>query len=369
MLEKLHSDLPQYEEERKSIRQLAIIADDLTSATDCGVQVALSGFKTLALIEDFRISLPTAEVISLDTDTRGKESKDAYRVVKDAAISIRAAGYKNIYKSVDSTLRGNLVVEIDAVLDVFDFDFAMIAPAFPTYGRTTINGRHFLNGLPLTQTEFANDPRSPVREDDLVKLFSSQSKRKVGLVDIMTIRRGFNAVSEKIDLLSRQDAKLVIFDVQLEEDLGQLVEMISRLHRRVLWVGSTGLARHISRILQFNANSVSTSREVVATTKTKGHESGLNDSVISLKIVNALATITKQVTDEFELRGLILTGGETAKIICSWLGGKVIELLDEIEPGIPLGHLVGANLFVITKAGGFSSSNALISSLRALKKI
>src|SRR5208282_4831801 len=126
MLEKLHPDLPQNEEEKKSVRQLAIIADDLTSATDCGVQMVLSGFKTLALVEDLRISLPMTEVISVDTDTRGKESEDAYRIVKDAAISIKAVGYKNIYKSVDSTLRGNLVVEIDAVLDIFDFDYAMI---------------------------------------------------------------------------------------------------------------------------------------------------------------------------------------------------------------------------------------------------
>jgi uncharacterized protein YgbK (DUF1537 family) len=67
-----------------------------------------------------------ADVISVNTDTCGMPAQEAYRIVREAAMRIRDDDYENIFKSLDSTLRGNLGVEIDAVLNVFDF--AVVAP-------------------------------------------------------------------------------------------------------------------------------------------------------------------------------------------------------------------------------------------------
>ena len=100
------------------MKQLAIITDDLTSATDCGIQVARSGLDTLVLLGRYEadVNKIEASVISIDTDTRSIPPREAYQIVKKAALQIRADGYKNIYKSMDSTLRGNLGIEIDAVI-------------------------------------------------------------------------------------------------------------------------------------------------------------------------------------------------------------------------------------------------------------
>ncbi len=52
--------------------RLAIIADDLSSATDCGAQVVRSGLSVVVPLGGY--SLPAqarlAQVISVDTDTR-----------------------------------------------------------------------------------------------------------------------------------------------------------------------------------------------------------------------------------------------------------------------------------------------------------
>jgi uncharacterized protein YgbK (DUF1537 family) len=430
------------------MKQLAIIADDLTSATDCGIQVAKSGLNTLVLLGEYKIIEEghEADVISIDTDTRIMSGEEAYRIVKEVTTKILMDGYPVIYKSLDSTLRGHLGAEIDAILDVSEFDFAVISPAFPLYGRTTLNGKHFLNGVPITQTEFASDPQNPIIEGDLVKLFSSQSKREVGLIELNTLRGGVNDVSEQLREFKSRGIELVIFDAEVEEDLDRIVQTVSNTEYNVLWVGSTGMARCIrsvlsvlprniirkypssfpnpillvsgsasqvtreqlavfeslpnvisvemnplnilssdlkakkeidrcySRLIQALNNGkdvalhVSSSRRDIEITKAKGREMGLEEKYIPVKILEALANITQQVIDTCEIQGLILTGGDTAKTICIRLGGTGIELLEEIEPGIPLGRLFGTTeTFVITKAGAFGTSKTFVKALKILK--
>jgi uncharacterized protein YgbK (DUF1537 family) len=427
--------------------RLAIIADDLTSATDCGIQVARSGACTIVILGKYGIgrNVHGNSVISVDTDTRSAPSGEAYKTVKEAAEKMRANGYGEIYKSLDSTLRGNLGAEIDAVMDVYNFDFSVVAPAFPHYGRTTVKGRHYLKGVPITQTEFAVDPRTPVKEDDLVELFSCQSRRKVGLIDLYILRSGEADVSEHIAELKGHGVEIIIFDAQAEEDLDRIVQTISKIDSNVLWAGSTGLARFIPQALNLETNKfvrkeppifkrnamlvsgstsektrnqlnilkaqveivavelrpleiildarraekeiancksrllealnngknaalhVPESREKVAATKLEAFKMGLDHTQIPIIISEALAKITKQVIEEFELRGLILIGGDTAKMVCKELGVVGIELLEEVELGVPLGYLVGtAPMLVVTKAGGFGSPNVLVKALRKL---
>jgi uncharacterized protein YgbK (DUF1537 family) len=66
---------------------------------------------------------------------------------------------------------------------------------------------------------------------------------------------------------------------------------------------------------------------------------------------------------------LVLTGGETARTVCTQLGALGVHLLGEVLPGLPVGHLAGGvwdGVLVVTKAGGFGSPSALLDVLRAL---
>jgi uncharacterized protein YgbK (DUF1537 family) len=57
---------------------------------------------------------------------------------------------------------------------------------------------------------------------------------------------------------------------------------------------------------------------------------------------------------------LVLTGGDTAVGVARRLGAKGIEVLGEVEPGVPFGRLVGGKPYpVVTKAGGFGHSDTL----------
>ncbi|WEG13470.1 four-carbon acid sugar kinase family protein [Pullulanibacillus sp. KACC 23026] len=64
-----------------------------------------------------------------------------------------------------------------------------------------------------------------------------------------------------------------------------------------------------------------------------------------------------------EIKGLILTGGDTAKAICNHLNMTKLKLYTEIEIGLPLGELssetVSRTFWTVTKSGGFGNEESL----------
>ena len=67
---------------------------------------------------------------------------------------------------------------------------------------------------------------------------------------------------------------------------------------------------------------------------------------------------------------LFATGGETALALLNALGVNGIRLLDEIEPGVPLGLTRGAlSVPVVTKAGAFGDAGTLERCLSHLRRL
>ena len=59
-----------------------------------------------------------------------------------------------------------------------------------------------------------------------------------------------------------------------------------------------------------------------------------------------------------DIGGIMITGGATALKLLEATGGEGIELHREIEPGVPMGCMVGGDLDglkIVTKAGGFGT--------------
>lgn len=432
------------------LKAIAIIADDLTGASDSGVQFAGKGLETRVLFELKPLSLTDkTEAVVIDTDSRGIPAQEAYQRVKEAAARLKEAGFEHFYKKVDSTLRGNLGAEIDAVMDVLAFDFAVVAPAFPKIGRTTLNGCHYLNGVPVDQTEIGRDPKSPVTESDLIKLLSLQSKRKAGLIQLETIRRGKETLLRQVNNLRENGVELLVFDAETEEDLKRIAGLAS-CGKSVLWVGSAGLADFLpekwglpvrepaplemgatnkpvflvagsistitreqvaeycrrSRVTRVELNPLrvvageedcqkeiercqnellqavekgydlalyaGSSRELVAAAIRLGRKNGLDSSAVSNRVADCLGRISSQVVRSHAdgLQGVILTGGDTAKAVCRHLGVSGMQLLKELEPGVPICRLAGAGgLFAVTKAGAFGTKDTLVHALLALKGV
>jgi len=430
--------------------QLAIIADDLSSATDCGAQVARSGEPVVVPLVGF--SLPAqaqgAHVISVDTNSRSLSPTLAYIAVQTAARTLVAQGWQHFYKSVDSTVRGNLGAEIDAVLDESHAACAVIAPAFPKYGRTTRDGVQYLSGVPLHQTEFGTDPTNPVRESDLVKLLASQSKRKAGRISLDQLRQGPAVALAQLNELLTQGVEFVIVDVEEQEDLKRVCTHLSSGSTSVVWVGSTGLAEfvplavglgqagqtttqtgnldprpalivvgsasettrqqlayaqdkaglhliplnpapivrggdaaqvEIENVLSALTDSLShnsavalavlSTRADIAATQQLGATLGLTPPRVAGRIAEALAQLGRRVALAGTISGIVATGGDTAKALCDALQVEALEIIAEVEAGIPVMRLLGpVSLPFVTKAGGFGSPAALASAIEMVKQ-
>src|SRR5215203_6386985 len=117
--------------------QVAIIADDLTGAADTGVQLARAGYRTAVAFRDTPIPPPEdLDAVVVDTDSRAMPDGFATKRVLETVPAVRYA--RIVYKKLDSTLRGPIAAELAAALGASGRDRAVVAPAFPSAGRTTV---------------------------------------------------------------------------------------------------------------------------------------------------------------------------------------------------------------------------------------
>ncbi|WP_270181154.1 four-carbon acid sugar kinase family protein [Alkalihalobacillus sp. CinArs1] len=237
--------------------KLAVIADDLTGANDTGVQFAKQGLDTTVLFPD-TVLQPAhldGDVIVLNSNSRALPRENAYRIVKDVSSQLYELGVTSVLKKIDSTMRGNVGAEIDAVMDVYDFTTAYVVPAFPKSGRITVEGVHYVDGIPLDETETANDPTCPVNKSYLPELLQEQSKREIARISISDVREGKEQLASKMKALSHGGSKLVVVDAETDEELHTIVEAKKLLDEDVLWVGSAGIAYHLCNSIQERAKS------------------------------------------------------------------------------------------------------------------
>src|SRR5687768_12848389 len=171
---------------------IAVIADDLTGAADTGVQLVRAGYRTAVFFRATEVLADDFDAVAFDTDSRTMPAGFAAKRVLDAAHAARGA--RIVYKKLDSTLRGNLAAELAAVLNATRRERAVVAPAFPATGRSTVGGIQRVHGVPVDETEMANDPHTPVSEAHVPSLladaFSSVGPLSVeDLADTELVRR------------------------------------------------------------------------------------------------------------------------------------------------------------------------------------
>lgn len=312
------------------MREVLIIADDLTGAADCGAAFAAHGFKTVVVLDE-PADAQDAEVVALDANTRAMSPTGA---AAETRRIVREHPARTVYKKIDSTLRGNAEVEIAAALEAYRESghpeaVAVVAPAFPAMGRTIQNGRLYVRG------ELVDDRNLP----------------------------------EMIDAEAEDDLRAIVAR-WIPKGIGD--------ERGVLWAGSAGLARCLAERMHgareelvvtphalgpiiFVVGSPSQrSREQAEALK----EAGVGNDVVAMGEAGMLAELVARYPTR--IGGLVLTGGETARAVLRRLGITTLQVVGEVEVGVPILVAVGSGLPVITKAGDFGDRDTLLRCRAAL---
>ncbi len=211
---------------------IGIVADDITGANDIGTMFAKAGYITHVYpYEAFDPSTAGAsgrerpDVVILDTASRLDSPSLAYEKVRDATNRLKAAGAALWINKTCSVFRGNVGAEFDAMLDTLDASFAVVVLGFPKNGRTTIDGRHFVRGVPLEESEFRNDPVHPMTSSDLVGILSAQTKRRVARLGKRTSELTPAELRARLER-EKTLGGYAILDVETQEDLRTIAEAV-----------------------------------------------------------------------------------------------------------------------------------------------
>ena len=232
---------------------IGIIADDLTGANDTALQFNLSGANTQILFDYSQApeGMLKTQVWAISTETRNSKKEDAVPVVRGAVkILDEKLNAEYYYKKIDSTLRGNIGTEAMTVLNELGWDAAIVVPAFPAEGRTTVGGYHLLNGNPIDRTEMARDPKSPVKESHIPTLLAAQtgSADIVGSITLKTVTKGAAPILIELQQLISKGKKLIVVDAVSTTDIEQIALAVEKSSYNILPCGAAAMAKAFADI-------------------------------------------------------------------------------------------------------------------------
>lgn len=407
-----------------------VVADDLTGASDAGVQFTKRGARTVVWLTYERIAEIDADVVVVDTDSRHEAPEIAYARMAGLLRRLRPSRPRDILKKMDSTLRGNVGPEVRALLEAFPTAFAIVAPAYPKNGRTTRDGIVYVNDKPVDQTDFGRDLFSPVRDARIAAHLAAPCV----VFDRGTFRVP-NVLSCAIDAAQARGIRIAVIDVQTDDDLRALAALDE--HREdILWIGSAGIMEMLERDAEsaprlsqtvngavlFLIGSLSEmtqlqiaafarqgfartlepgellcdgsgvrpavedvrealrrgddallaldgKRDAVKATLALGAERGWDARTTSARLREALLVATRSLVEELGSGATFaLSGGDVARAFCDFYGIRGIALLAETVPGVPFSRAIGADMHLITKAGGFGRPDTYRDILTALPR-
>lgn len=223
-----------------------ILADDFTGANDAGMGLVLRG-RSAGVVFATRC-LPACEALVVDTESRALPAEQAEQAVFDAVRGVLSHQQPAwIVKKTDSTLRGNPGAELAALLKASEAQIVLFAPALPRLGRTTINGQCLVAGVPLDQTEFASDPKTPVISADIRELLQHQVALNCQNIGLEHIRQDY--LGAQLQALVARGVQVAILDAEQEQDLDAIITAAMTLTPRPVLAGSAGICEALARRL------------------------------------------------------------------------------------------------------------------------
>ncbi len=212
------------------MHKCVVIADDLTGGNATGVMISGYGYDTYSIVNMEGLdpnNMPECDCIVYPTNSRQVSADTAYKLVYNATKFFMNDDIKVYSKRIDSTLRGNLGSETDAMLDALDNDaIAMVVPCFPQAERVIIGGYVLVKGIPLHKTEAAADPLASINTPLPAMLFKKQSKYDVGSIMIDDMMYGVDYIADKIKLFKKEGKRIIIFDSLSQEDMDTVADAV-----------------------------------------------------------------------------------------------------------------------------------------------
>lgn len=205
------------------MKKAVLIADDLTGANVTGALLTKNGYSFATFLESENINpsiLSNYDVTAISTDSRNSSPETGAKRVANAAINFKPHNNGFYQKRIDSTLRGNIGAETDALLEIIGNNaVAFVCAAYPEVGKQVIGDYLVVNGELLEKTGVSKDPKNPVTRSSVQSIIASQSKYPVDCIEIEKIVAGSDTILAEIEKLITQGTRIISFDALNEQDI------------------------------------------------------------------------------------------------------------------------------------------------------
>lgn len=247
------------EEGDRQMVKLLILADDFTGALDTGVQFSGKGIRTQVVVSGHWVEPDSdCDVMVIDVETRHVPKEKAYEIVYDVCQQAVKYGIRCFYKKTDSALRGNVGSELQAAADAVFGKNIVFVPAFPAMRRITVDGVHYIDGIPVKESVFGQDPFEPVMYDRVDELLRATGYRG-GVIGVSKAERKLQTAEDWKTQASeerRQKAveaakqQLFLYDAETDADLDEIAEAVSKKSDIPILAGCAGFAAKLPELLK-----------------------------------------------------------------------------------------------------------------------
>lgn len=390
--------------------KLLIVADDFTGALDTGVQFASLG-ASVKVVTSHQYDLSKSDgldVLIFDSETRHKDSQTAYRTVREFVKRVNDY-FRNdelfVYKKTDSGLRGNIGSELAGAMDALELDTMAFIPAFPAMNRVTRNGIHYINGVPVSQSMFGQDPFEPVKYSDVREIISLQTDKKgikifdaetegdmisiagrlgheglrltagcAGFAGVLAHVLGFHGKAKEVHGMPKKFVMLcgsVNPVTRSQMDYAREHDFVYRAlspeqKLNASWPGSIECEESARKWLKDFGSShaildANNPNETEATNDYI-HAHSLTIEEVRLNISRAIAGAGKALMDNGLDARLMCVGGDTLLALMEAVGVHELVPLCEEELGVVLTsfNYRGKTYYIMTKSGGFGEPELLV---------
>ena len=220
---------------------MLIIADDLTGAADTAVQFSKQGIRTALFLTtelDLRRVDAAVKVVAVTTGSRHCSRSEAKKRVASVVKKALRKGCRRFYKKIDSTFRGNVGAELEALMEADGADRLMLVPAYPAAGRTTKAGYQYVNGKLLHESGFARDPLEPAAESFIPAILGKETRLPVHIVGRQSVIAG--------ETLEKNQDGIFVFDAENDADLREIGELLDKSGNLDMAAGAAGFASMLS---------------------------------------------------------------------------------------------------------------------------
>jgi uncharacterized protein YgbK (DUF1537 family) len=402
------------------VRHVLCIADDLTGSNATAILFRNLGWKASTVVEWFtpisqRLGNPGVTV--WNAGTRLLPRQEAVERINTMVGQSGVITHPDVQlcKRIDSTFRGNVGAETQALLEVLTGPrLAVVVGAYPASGRTVVGGNLFLHGVPIHETEIGKDPQGGLVSSSLKQLLALQTS-----LPVYEMTKGwlddFVRAERQVQRYLNQRCFLVC-DAQSDEDIQRTAQFFASLAEPILPVdpGPFSAAyvaarqRRLGRVLvvsgsrsKLTTDQLDHAEQELGVKWTDVHPMQLNDPLYAQEVSyqlaesftsrgvagmrtdrvrlssdeqqqtpSILANYTKQLVDNLLITGLYLTGGEVARAVLTALSVSELEPLSETCPLGVLCHAISGpyeGLPVVTKGGSVGQVSSIYDSVCALQ--